>query len=208
MRFGRGDTTGGDSGRSGDGRTGDPVAYRRQRRREHRARRHGAGADTGRRGNLPERLVRAYLEEADPVTETLLLSWLAFGATFGTARLVTHGIRGRWLPVSNVSTGGMHLHHYNFGILLLAGVGLLAVRGSERAVHHPVAGIAFGTGAALIADEAALLLNLEDVYWADKGRTSVNVAVGILTGLGAYVAAAPFFDDAVREIRRGFRRIT
>lgn len=186
----------------------DLARGRRERRQEHRAKRRGAGKETGRQGSLPERLVRAYLEEADPVTETLLMSWLSFGATFGTTRFITHGIRGKWLPIGNFSAGDKHLHHYNFGIVMLAGVGLLAIRGSQRAVHHPVAGITYGMGAALIADEAALLLNLEDVYWGEKGQTSIDVVVGVLAALGAYVAAAPFFDDAVREIRRGVRRIT
>lgn len=186
---------------------GDLEGQRREHRKEHHEKRHGAGRDTGRRGSLPERLVRAYFEEADPLTETLLLSWLSFGVTFGITRFITHGIRGKWLPIKNVSAGDKHLHHYNFGILLLAGVGMMAVRMPRRAGHRPVAGIAYGMGIALIADEAALLLNLEDVYWKDKGRTSINVVAGILTGLGAYVVAEPFFDDAYREIRRGIRRI-
>ncbi|MGH3095949.1 MAG: hypothetical protein ACRDMV_08115 [Streptosporangiales bacterium] len=186
---------------------GDLEEQRREQRKEHHEKRHTVGTDTGRQGTLPERLVRAYFEEADPLTETLLLSWLSFGATFGITRFITHGIRGEWLPLKNVSAGDKHLHHYNFGILLLAGVGLMAVRLPRRAGRRPVAGIAYGMGIALIADEAALLLNLEDVYWKDKGRTSINIVAGILTGLGAYVVAEPFFDDAIREIRRGIRRI-
>lgn len=182
----------------------------REHRREHKEKRRSTGDDTGRRGSLPERLIRAYFEEADPLTETLLLSWASFGTTFGLCRLVTHSIRRnwRWLPVRNVTTGNYHLHHYNWGIALLTAVALQAVRGTPKPGHRPFTAIAFGAGTALIADEAALLLNLEDVYWHDKGRTSINVVVGILTGLGIYVVAEPFFDDAIREIRRGIRRIT
>lgn len=180
---------------------------RLQRRKEYREKRRQTGKETGRQGSLPQRVARAYFEEADPLTETLLVSCLSFGTTFGITRFITHGIRGKWLPLKNVSAGDTHLHHYNFGIVMLAGVGLLAIRGSQRAVRHPGAGITYGAGAALIADEAALLLNLKDVYWTEKGRTSINVVTGIITCLGAYVAAAPFFDDAVREVRRGLRRI-
>lgn len=182
---------------------------RRRHRRDHRRKRRGQGVDTGRRGTLPERIVRAYFEEADPLTESLLLSWVSFGATFGLCRLVTHGIKGEWswLPIRNVRSGTYHLHHYNWGIALLTAVAFRAVRGNPKPGHRPVAGIAFGAGAALVADEAALLLNLEDVYWADKGRTSINVVVGILSALGAYVVAEPFFTDVAREIRRGIRRI-
>lgn len=161
-----------------------------------------------RSGNIIERIAQVYLDHADPLQETLMLTWAAFGTTFGTARLVTHAIRGRWLPfLRNVRVGGRHLHHYNFGIAILAGVGLVAVRGTEAAVRHPLAGTAYGIGAALIADEAALLLELEDVYWSKKGHTSVDVAVCVIAALGLYAAAAPFWDDVVREARRSLRRI-
>lgn len=160
-----------------------------------------------RTGNIAQRIVKTYLDHADPLEETLALTWLSFGSTFGVTRLVTHAIRGHWLPfLHNVSTGGRHLHHYNFGIALLGGVGLVAVRGNRRAVGHPVVGVAYGTGCALIADEAALLLDLKDVYWTKQGELSVNLVVVTIATLGAYVAATPFWDDAVRELRRGLRR--
>ena len=80
-----------------------------------------------------------------------MAAWLGFGCTFGTVRLITHGIRGGWLPWGNISTGGTHLHHYNFGIATLAGVGLVAVRGDRAYVGHPALGAAYGAGSALIA---------------------------------------------------------
>lgn len=161
-----------------------------------------------RTGNIAQRIVKTYLDHADPLEETLALTWVSFGTTFGVTRFVTHAIRGHWLPfLHNVSTGGLHLHHYNFGIALLGGVGLVAVRGNKRAVGHPVVGVAYGIGCALIADEAALLLDLKDVYWTKKGALSVNLAVVTIATLGAYVAAAPFWDDALRELRRGLRRL-
>jgi hypothetical protein len=49
-----------------------------------------------------------------PTKRSLVVTWVSFGTTFGTARLITHGIRGGWLPWGNISTGGEHLHHYNF----------------------------------------------------------------------------------------------
>jgi len=161
-----------------------------------------------RTGNIIERVAQVYLDHADPLEETLMLTWASFGTTFGTARFITHAIRGRWFPfLRNVQVGGRHLHHYNFGIAILAGLGLVAVRGTEVAVRHPAAGAAYGIGAALIADEAALLLNLEDVYWSKKGHTSIDVAVGIIAALGLYATAAPFWDDVLRELRRSIRRI-
>ena len=50
--------------------------------------------------------------------------------------------------------------------------------------------------------ERALLLDLEDVYWAQDGRTSVDAAVGAIVLGAIYFAAAPFWRDAGRELVR------
>jgi len=71
-----------------------------------------------------------------------------------------------------MSTGGRHLHHYNIGILLLAAVGAVALRGEERHRRHGLTATAYGSGAALIVDELALLIDLEDVYWAKEGAAA------------------------------------
>ncbi|MFI9270839.1 hypothetical protein ACIGXM_09045 [Kitasatospora sp. NPDC052896] len=141
---------------------------------------------------------KAVDDHLPPTKRSLLVTWIAFGTTFGTTRLITHGIRGGWLPWGNVSAGGRHLHHYNFGIAALAGVGLIAVRGDRQAVGHPAVAAGYGIGSALIADEFALLLDLQDVYWAKEGRVSVDVALGILAALGTYLTAAPFWHEVVR----------
>jgi hypothetical protein len=137
-----------------------------------------------------------------PLQRSLLATWLSFGATFGAVRVITHGIRGGWLPWGNISAGGTHLHHYNIGIATLAGVGLVAVRGDAKFTGHPAVGAAYGAGAALIADEFALLLDLQDVYWAKEGRLSVDVSLGILSGLGAYLTAVPFWHELAKVTAR------
>ncbi|MFB7664893.1 hypothetical protein ACFC1R_13220 [Kitasatospora sp. NPDC056138] len=151
---------------------------------------------------LPGRLRHAADTRLSPTKRSLLVTWIAFGTTFGTTRLITHGIRNGWLPWGNISAGGKHLHHYNFGIAALAGVGLVAVRGDRKAVGHPLVAGVYGAGAALIADEFALLLDLQDVYWAQEGRVSVDVAFGIMAGLGTYLTAAPFWHEIARIAHR------
>ncbi|MFB6962569.1 hypothetical protein ACFCYB_37730 [Streptomyces sp. NPDC056309] len=160
-----------------------------------------------RRDRDPDRplLVSRWHETADrhltAPRRSLLITWISFGVTFGTVRVITHGIRGGWLPWGNISAGGEHLHHYNIGIATLAGVGLIAVRGDERAVGHPAVAAAYGCGTALICDEFALLLDLKDVYWAKQGRISVDVSLGVLSVLGAYLTARPFWHEIGRVTR-------
>ncbi|MCQ9129225.1 hypothetical protein [Streptomyces hilarionis] len=164
-----------------------------------------AGLAVGRSSERP-RLVERWREAADrhltPTKQSLIVTWGSFGATWGTVRLITHGIRGGWLPWGNVSASGEHLHHYNFGIATLACVGLVAVRGDDRAVGHPAVAAAYGAGTALITDEFALLLDLQDVYWAEQGRLSVDVSLGVLAALGTYLTAKPFWDEIAKITRR------
>lgn len=147
---------------------------------------------------LTERWREALDQHTTPAQRSLMATWLSFGATFGAVRFITHGIRGGWLPLGNVAAGGRHLHHYNLGIATLAAVGLIAVRGDADYVGHPGVGTAYGAGSALIADEFALLLDLKDVYWAEEGRLSVDVSFGILSALGAYLTAVPFWHEVTQ----------
>lgn len=127
-------------------------------------------------------------------------AWLSFTGTFGVTRAITHWIRDT--SGSGGSGGiviaGKHLHHYNLGIAALSTVGALAIRRDQPLWTHPVGPLLYGAANALIADEAALLLNLKDVYWGQQGRVSIDVAVtGI--GLGAVAVTAVPFARALRR---------
>ena len=130
-------------------------------------------------------------EVLDPCQRSALISWLAFTATFATVRGITYSIRSGRGPFRNLSLGGEHLHHYLWGIGLLAGVGAIAVRGDERLRQHPVVAVSYGSGLALIVDEFALLLDLRDVYWARQGRISVDLGIGGVAAAGSYFASLP-----------------
>jgi hypothetical protein len=143
--------------------------------------------------NIVERLAHGYWQDIGPAQRAGLLSWAAFATTFGVVRAITYSIRAGRGPVRNLSLGGEHIHHYVWGIATLAGVGGIAVRGVNAAHRHPTLAIAYGSGLALIVDEFALLLDLQDVYWAKQGRKSVDVAIGIIATAGCYFAAAPFW---------------
>jgi hypothetical protein len=153
---------------------------------------------------LPHVVHRAYYSELDPGQRAALLSWLAFTGTFAGVRGVTWSIRAGQGPFGNLSVGGEHLHHYMWGIAILAGVGAVAVRGEDKQRRHPAIALSYGSGLALIVDEFALLLDLKDVYWARQGRVSVDVGVGGIALAGSYFAALPVLR-AVRRDRRDRR---
>jgi hypothetical protein len=138
-----------------------------------------------------------------PGEQATVLAWSAFTVTFGGLRALTHWIRAGHGPSGGgMSLGGKHFHHYNLGIVLLAGVAALGLRGTEEQRRHPAAAIAYGSANAMIVDELALLLDLKDVYWANEGRESVDTAIGIIAAGGTIVAGMPFWPHARRALRK------
>jgi hypothetical protein len=136
----------------------------------------------------PSEVRQAYLEELPPAQRTSLVSWLAFTATFGIVRAITYSIRDGKGPLRDIKVGGVHIHHYLWGILSVSSVAGISIRGTDPRTHHPVLATAYGAGMALIVDEFALLLDLKDVYWAKQGRISVDLGIGaIATGGSVYV---------------------
>jgi hypothetical protein len=144
----------------------------------------------------------SFYEDLDPGQRSALLGWLAFTGTFAAVRGITYSIRAGKGPFHNLSAGGEHLHHYMWGIGMLAGVGAVAVRGEDKHRKHPAVAISYGAGLALIVDEFALLLDLKDVYWAQQGRISIDLGGGARARAGSYLAARRAGPRGGRPCRR------
>ncbi|MFD4998352.1 hypothetical protein [Streptomyces buecherae] len=124
-----------------------------------------------------------------------VLAWWGFALTFGGMRLLTWLIHIEVAGLGDVQTGGVHIHHYVWGILLLAVVGAAGlVARSARA--RAWMGLAYGVGLALVVDEAALLLSLEDVYWDTTGGISIALAIAVIAVAGSVLAATREDSDA------------
>lgn len=145
-----------------------------------------------------------WIVETGKQPELFLL--LAFLVTFGFIRTSAHMIRAevKWWP-GNVSVGGTHVHHLVWGILLMLVVGYVAIAIAPEHPGREILAVLFGIGAALTLDEFALWLNLEDVYWSEKGRRSIDavivagaVAGLVLVGLRAWLDVA---DEAAVLVR-------
>jgi hypothetical protein len=143
-------------------------------------------------------LVEGY--EATSRTEKVLFNMLTgFVFAFALIRLSTAGIRGGWWPAGNVRLGGRHIHHFIPGILTAFGSGALALLTRSDTLERGLA-IPFGAGIGLTFDEAALLLDLRDVYWTREGILSVQVSLGLAATLGGAILA-------MRMLRRGEERV-
>ncbi|WP_176459943.1 hypothetical protein [Rhodococcus sp. 14-2470-1b] len=124
------------------------------------------------------------LRQIDPARRGIVLAWLAFTITFGGARLVTWLIQIDTRGVGDLSAGGVHLHHYLWGILLLAAVAIFGLVDRSPRTRSWM-GIALGVALGLIVDEAALLITLEDVYWQNEGWSSIAIAVTLIGVVGS-----------------------
>jgi hypothetical protein len=152
-----------------------------------------------------KRVVAAYQQHVDYRREAALRMWAAFIVTFLFLRFLTYGIRYHFLPARNIVTGGgLHIHHFVWGILILLIVGFLGITFWSPRLHGWLAPF-YGIGAALVVDEFALWLNLRDVYWAAEGRSSIDVAILLAALLGLYYAADRFWKQVVAEVRAGLK---
>jgi len=118
--------------------------------------------------------------------QPLAVLFVAFVVTFLFIRVSVRMIRAqvRWWP-GNVSPGGTHVHHVVFGtvFVMIAGIGGFSSLGNRSPWAEIFAGL-FGIGAALVLDEFALILQLKDVYWTEKGRLSVDAVFLAIAVLG------------------------
>ena len=111
----------------------------------------------------------------------------AFSVTFGLARLSTWSIRRRGTlgPFRNVRVADRHVHHFIPGIVMAFLAGGVSVATKSERLDAWLA-VPFGAGVALTLDESALLLELDDVYWSERGIVSVQItltAMLMLSGL-------------------------
>jgi hypothetical protein len=124
----------------------------------------------------------------------VLLSFvLSFLAIRTSARLTrSHS----WWPGA-VRTGDVHIHHLVWGICLMMLAGFLSFVGTGDALLSHVTAVAFGVGAGFTMDEFALWVHLEDVYWEQEGRRSIDAAViAVAFAALVVVGTTPFgLDD-------------
>ena len=131
----------------------------------------------------------------------LLALLVSFTLTFAGARMSTMVIRrrGRLGPIRNYRLGRRHIHHFVPGIVLafLAGGTAIVSRDPEL---DPWLALPFGVGAALTLDESALLLELDDVYWTERGVVSLQITFGALALVSSLALA-------LRVLRRGEQQV-
>src|ERR1700733_2876740 len=136
----------------------------------------------------------------EPSLHPMTWMFVAILVTFLVTRMVTRLIRsgsGGGAGLGNVHIGGNHVHHQVFGILIIMGRGIVLISQTPRGAALDAAAAVFGAGVGLTVDEFALWLHLEDVYWADQGRKSVDATFCVLVITGALIGGTAFVTGRI-----------
>ena len=129
-------------------------------------------------------------ESSEPGSGAAFLVLLAFMISFLFIRTSARMIRAQvsWWPGNVETSSGLHLHHLVWGISLMLLSGFVAFALETPAdPWYQLAALGFGFGAGLTFDEFALWVNLEDVYWAQQGRVSLDAVVLVTVFMGLVV---------------------
>jgi len=114
---------------------------------------------------LPNMTVREEIKEKPNLSALALVSFIA---SFAIARTFT-----TFYPNTVLIRGDYHIHHFWYGLAMLAAGGWLGISYENERINR-LAAILFGAGGGFISDEIGLLLTLED-YWT--GITYIAVSL-------------------------------
>lgn len=127
----------------------------------------------------------------------LFLVFAGFVLSFAFIRMSTRLMRSPkvpWWPGSVVSESGVHLHHLVFGIVTMMAAGTLGFASLGASPWTEICAFLFGVGAGLTIDEFALWVYLDDVYWAEEGRSSIDATVLAAGGMVLLLLGFTPFD--------------
>jgi CRP-like cAMP-binding protein len=157
-------------------------------------------------GRLSPRALFRWLvvdREADPPF------WMLAGflLALGLARLVVslilrfHLERQLFALVQGPDPNPLHVHHFNYGLLLVAAAGLAAQFPVGRRALRVLA-FAFGAGCGLVFDEFALFWNLNPEYAQPSSLIASGIAAAVLAQLAYF---RRYWQALARRVWRGLR---
>jgi hypothetical protein len=122
--------------------------------------------------------------------------WVLVGflPTFLFTRALVH-----YAPNLFLSVHGVHVHHFTYGVFVLAIVGFISIVAQNPPARRWLA-LFYGVGLALAFDEFGMWLRLANEYNLDQ---SEDVMVGILV----FLVIAVYFTGLLRRAFRIMRRL-
>jgi len=129
-----------------------------------------------------------------PLARLVLLSLLV---TFTLLRLVNVLVMLHRMPDLYLHVRDTHVHHLNYGIFLLAGVGAYLLFKPVPSAVPPTAAVTYGIGLGLTFDEFGMWLHLNGDYWQ---RASFDAVIVLAVALALAGFAPPITRWRPREV--------
>ena len=121
-----------------------------------------------------------------------LQALISFVGSFAVARIFTI-----LSPRTVFITSGYHIHHFWYGIIMLAVGGWIGISYNEPRIDR-IAAVIFGAGGGLIADEVGILLTFQgEYYWAVISYTAATLLL-------AFASILALVNKYSRAILRDF----
>lgn len=119
---------------------------------------------------------------------TTALIIFSFLATFAVARLFVYLILGHLLPNFFLTVRGVHIHHFTYGVVILAiaGLYLLLKRPPVDSITFKRLTFIYGVGLGLTFDEFGMWVRLEDGYWIRQSYDAIIIVTLILLNIIYY----------------------
>lgn len=118
----------------------------------------------------------------------------AFIVTFIAARALVLLIMSRRIPNLYLFLGSTHVHHLNYGIFLLAGVGAYLLLWHQNHRSMRIAALVYGAAMALTFDEFGMWLHLGGSYWQRASIDAVILVAAVLA-LFAFARSIRVFES-------------
>jgi len=132
--------------------------------------------------NIDKLYHKLVIQHADRVSFVVLVYFLA---AFVAARFyVFMGRELETIPEYRLLIKGIHIHHFNFGILFLVAAGYLALvlKNSSNGVRLKIAAL-YGIGMGFTFDEFGMWLRLDSNYWVRASYDAIVVISLILISI-------------------------
>ena len=112
----------------------------------------------------------------------------SFLMTFIIARAFVYLVLNHWMPNFFLTVKGVHIHHFTYGVVILATVGLYLIlkRPSTDSRVFRWSVLLYGIGLGLTFDEFGMWIHLEDDYWIRHSYDAVIIVVLLLLNIAYY----------------------
>jgi hypothetical protein len=146
-----------------------------------------------------------HLDLRSPSTKKLIAIILSsFLITFAISRLFVYLVLGHLMPDFFLTIKGVHIHHFTYGVFILALVGLYFIlkRPEVESRAFKWTTLFYGIGLGLTFDEFGMWIRLEDNYWIRQSYDAVIIVTLLLLNIAYHRTVWSWFKEMWAMLKR------